>query len=83
MALAYEVQGNLDESVASARLAQQLKGKWEETPTSATSATRSSALSGHDTTARTSVALLSAPLPSASVPVSGRKSVNSTLCICS
>lgn len=80
MALAYEVQGNLEESVACARQAQQLKAKWEQTPTSAT---RSSELSGDDTTATTSVALLSTPLPSASIPLPGRKSVKSTLCVCS
>jgi len=83
MALAYEVQGNLEESVACARQAQQLKAKWEQTPTSSTSATRSSELSGHDTTASTSVALLSTPLSSASIPLPGRKSVKSTLCVCS
>jgi hypothetical protein len=82
MALAYEVQGNLEESVACARQAQQLKAKWEQTPTSSTSATKSSELSGDDTTS-TSVALLSTPLPSASIALPGRKSVKSTLCVCS
>ena len=79
MAVAYEVQGNLEESVACARQAQQLKAKWEETPMSAT---RSSELSGDDTTA-TRVELLATPLPSASIPLPGRKSVKSTLCVCS
>ena len=84
MAVAYEVQGNLEESVACARQAQQLKAKWEETPMSAT---RSSELSGDDTTATTTAttraALLATPLPSASIPLPGRKSVKSTLCVCS
>jgi hypothetical protein len=80
MALAYEVQGNLEESVACARQAQQLKAKWEERPMSAT---RSSELSGDDTTATPSVARLSTPLPSASIPLPGKKSVKSTLCVCS